>query len=219
MRYLFLGILYTVVYLGAGALLDAHPLVRTVVANTLLLLLAGSVCVVVLRRRREWEGTHRLFWDAFAAGMAMWCVGEIGFTISSITDHRTWVQWHTMFSLCGGIGPLVALLALPHRGPRKTAAWAVGVDLVSYAMLIGFVYAYFIMVPSVVPASGPSPEATLLTLVQVQRCSCSSRGSLWMARDARGAPSSRSDGAGAVSAPAPAARSAPALHPRRSDPA
>ena len=30
-----------------------------------------------------------------------------------------WVQWHTMFSLCGGIGPLVALLALPHRGAAQ----------------------------------------------------------------------------------------------------
>jgi len=169
LRYLILGILYIGLYLGAGALLEAHPLARTAVANTLLLVLAGSVCVVVGRRRREWEGTHRLFWDAFAAGMAMWCVGEIGFTISSITGHRTWIQWHTMFSLCGGIGPLVALLALPHRGPRKTAAWAVGVDLVSYAMLIGFVYAYFIMVPSVVPAVGQAPQAALLTLVQVQR--------------------------------------------------
>jgi PAS domain S-box-containing protein len=184
LRYLFFGILYTVMYLGAGALLDAHPLVRTGVANTLLLLLAGSVCVVVLRRRREWEGTHRLFWDAFAAGMAMWCVGEIGFTISSITDHRTWIQWHTMFSLCGGIGPLVALLALPHRGPRKTAAWAVGVDLVSYAMLIGFVFAYFVMVPSVLPAPGPSPQGTLLTLVQIQRMVLlvGLGASLWIAR-------------------------------------
>jgi PAS domain S-box-containing protein len=167
--YLILGILYTVVYLGAGALLGAHPTARTVVGNTMLLVLAGSVCVVVLRRRREWEGTHRVFWDAFAAGMAMWCIGEIGFTISTLTDHRTWVQWHTMFSLCGGIGPLVSLLALPHLGARKPAAWAVGVDLVSYAMLMGFVYAYFIMVPSVVTAAGSSPQATLLTLVQLQR--------------------------------------------------
>ena len=185
MRYLILGILYTVVYLSAGALLEAHPLARTVVANTLLLLLAGSVCVAVLRRRREWEGTHRLFWDAFAAGLAMWCVGEIGFTISSITDHRTWIQWHTMFSLSGGIGPLVALLAQPYKGPRKTTAWAVGVDLVSYAMLIGFVFAYFIMVPSVVPAPGPSPQATLLTLVQIQRMLLlvGLGASLWLARE------------------------------------
>jgi PAS domain S-box-containing protein len=169
LRYLILGILYTAVYLGAGALLGGYPLARTVVANTLLLLLAGSVCAVVLRRRREWEGTQRLFWDAIAAGLAMWGIGEIGFTISTLTGHRSWVQWHTMFSLCGGIGPLVSLLARPYLGARKTSAWAVGVDLVSYAMLIGFVFAYFIMVPSVVTASGRSPQTTLLTLVQIQR--------------------------------------------------
>jgi PAS domain S-box-containing protein len=169
LRYLILGILYTAMYLGAGALLGGHPLVRTVVANTLLLLLGASIVVVVLRRRRSWEGTQRLFWDAFAAGMAMWCVGQVGFTITALTDHRTWVQWHTMFSLCGGIGPVVAMLALPHVGARKSAAWAVGVDLISYAMLIGFVYAYFIMVPSVVTADGTSPQSTLLTLVQLQR--------------------------------------------------
>jgi PAS domain S-box-containing protein len=184
-QYLILGIAYTAVYLGAGALLGGYPTARTVVANTLLFVLAGSTCVVVLRRRREWEGTHRLFWDAFAAGMAMWCVGEIGFTVSTITDHRNWVQWHTMFSLCGGIGPLVALLAMPHRGARKPAAWAVGVDLISYAMLVGFIYAYFVMVPSVVPAVGTAPQTTLLTLVQGQRflLIAGLLLSLWTARD------------------------------------
>jgi PAS domain S-box-containing protein len=184
LRYLILGILYTVVYLGAGAFLGGHPLVRTAVANTLLLALAGSVCVVVLRRRREWEGTHRLFWDTFAAGMAMWFIGEIGFTISSVTGQRTWVQWHTMFSLCGGIGPLVSLLSLPHLGARKASAWAVGVDLISYAMLMGFVYAYFIMVPSVMPAGGTSPQTTLLILVQVQRLllTVGLAVSIWLAR-------------------------------------
>ena len=169
MRYLILGILYTAVYLGAGALLGGYPLARLLVANSMLLLLGASVSGAVLRRRREWEGTQRLFWDAFAAGMAMWCVGQIGFTVTALTDHRSWVQWHTMFSLCGGIGPLVAMLALPHLGARKSAAWAVGVDLISYAMLMGFVYAYFIMVPSVVAPDGTSPQATLLALVQVQR--------------------------------------------------
>jgi PAS domain S-box-containing protein len=169
LRYLVFAILYVGVYLGAAALLGGHPLARTVVANTLQFLLAASICAAVLRRRRDWEGTQRLFWDAFAAGIAMWCIGQVGFTISSLTGERTWVQWHTMFSLCGGIGPVVALLARPHRGARKNAVWAVGVDLVSYAMLIGFVFAYFIMVPSVVPATGTEPQLTLLTLVQIQR--------------------------------------------------
>ena len=41
-----------------------------------------------LRRRRDWEGTQRLFWDAFAAGIAMWCIGQVGFTISSLTGEQ-----------------------------------------------------------------------------------------------------------------------------------
>ena len=170
MRFLLFGILYTVVYLAAGLLLGAHPHARIIVADALLIALLLAVCAVIFRRRREWEGAHLLFWDAAAVGYLLWCVGEVGFTITSVTQHRSWVQWHTMFSLCGGIGPVVALLARPHRGARKEAAWAIGIDQASYATLMGFVYAYFIMVPSVVPTDGrPSPQSTLLGLVQVQR--------------------------------------------------
>ena len=184
MRYLIFGILYVAVYLGAGALLAGYPLARTVTSSTMLLALCGSICVVVLRRRRDWQGTQRLYWDAFAAGMAMWCIGQIGFTVMTLTGHRSWVQWHTMFSLCGGIGPVVALMARPYLGARKSSTWTVGIDLISYAMLVGFVFAYFIMVPSVVPASGPAPQTTLLTLVQLQRfvLAAGLAWSVWLAR-------------------------------------
>jgi PAS domain S-box-containing protein len=187
-RYLLAGILYAAVYLGVAALLGGHPLARMLVANALLMTLAGAVCLVVVRRRRQWEGTQRLFWDAFAGGLALWSIGEIGYTAGALTGQRSWVEWHTMFSLCGGIGPVVSMLARPYLGPRKSAAWAVGVDLISYALLTGFVFAYFIMVPSVVPAAGPEPQATLLTLVQMQRfvlvgglavCVIASRGTPW----------------------------------------
>jgi len=184
LRYLFAGILYVALYLGAGALLDGYPLLRMTVVNTLLLLLAAAVPVVVLRRRREWEGTQRLFWDTFAAGLALWCVGQIGFTWATWTGHRSWVQWHTMFSLCGGIGPTVALVARPYLGPRKPWVWVAAANVISYAMLAGFVFAYFVMVPSVVPTSGPSPQATLLTLVQLQRfvLAAGLGWSVWLAR-------------------------------------
>src|SRR6185436_18766380 len=67
-------------------------------------------------------------------------------------------------------GPVVALLARPYRGTRKTSSLGIGIDLASYATLMGFVYAYFIMVPSVVPATPrPSPQSVLLSLVQLQR--------------------------------------------------
>ena len=80
----------------------------------------------------------------------------------------SWVQWHTMFSLCGGLGPLVAFLARPHRGARETHAAAAAVELVTYGMFGAFVYAYFLLVPSVVPHRGPA-EGILLWLVQLQR--------------------------------------------------
>ena len=186
MRYLIYAILYVAAYLGAGALLAQYPLARILVANTMLTALAGTVCVVVLRRRHEWEGTQRMFWDAFAAGMAMWCIGEVGFTFTALTGERSWVQWHTMFSLCGGIGPVIALLARPHLGPRKSAVWTTGIDLISCAMLLGFVFAYFIMVPSVVPAAtGPAPQTTLLRLVHLQRfvLAAGLTWSVWLARN------------------------------------
>ena len=169
MRYLLFGILYVAIYLGAGVALGAHPTARMLVANALLLGLAGSVCGIVLWRRKDWEGTQRLFWDAIGVGMAMWFIGQIGFTINALTSERSWVQWHTMFSLCGGIGPVVALFARPYLGARKSSSFAAGVDLVSYGLLLGFLFAYFVMVPSVVPVSGPTPQATLLVLVQLQR--------------------------------------------------
>jgi PAS domain S-box-containing protein len=170
LRYLISAIVYVVAYLAAGALLAEHTLARTLVSGTLLTLLPASICAVVIRRRHDWEGTQRMFWVVFAAGLAMWCIGEVGFTVTTLTGQRSWVQWHTMFSLCGAIGPVVSLLARPYLGPRKPLAAATGIDLISYAMLLGFVFAYFIMVPSVVPASGgPAPQATLLTLVHVQR--------------------------------------------------
>jgi two-component system NtrC family sensor kinase len=187
LRYLVYGILYVVAYLGAGALLAEHALARTLVANTLLTSLAGGVCLVVLRRRNEWEGTQRMFWVTFACGLAMWCIGEVGFTVTAVTGERSWVQWHTMFSLCGGIGPVVSLLARPHLGPRKSAAWTTGIDLISYAMLLGFVFAYFVMVPSVVPVSGAAPQTTLLRLVHFQRFLLAA-GFIWSVRAARRSP-------------------------------
>ena len=46
MRYLLFGILYVAIYLGAGVALDAHPTARMLVANTLLLALAGGIWAV-----------------------------------------------------------------------------------------------------------------------------------------------------------------------------
>jgi hypothetical protein len=168
--YLLFGTVYVVVYLVTAALLTPWPEVRVVVADGLLFALALAVCGVILWRRRSWEGTQRLFWDAFGVSMLLWLVGGVGFMFNELRQGQaSWVQWHTMFSLAGGIGPMIAVLARPHRGVRKEATAAVAVDLAGWALLAGFIYAYFIMVPSVVPTTRQALEGVLLRLVQGHR--------------------------------------------------
>lgn len=170
MRHVLFGLAYIVVYLATGALLASAPDARSVASNLLLAALTTAVCGAIVWRRREWQGSHRLFWDAFAVALALWTVGEVGFTIDQLLfGHPSWVRWHTMFSLCGGIGPMIAILARPHLGVRKASTPATGIDLISCAMLAGFIYAYFVLVPSVVPEQGANLEGTLLALVQAQR--------------------------------------------------
>ena len=125
---------------------------------------------MILRRRREWEGAQRLFWDAFAFSLLLWIVGELGFMYGELAEGRaSWVRWHTMFSLCGGIGPMIAVFARPDRGVRKDAAAAISVDLASYGLLATFIYAYFLMVPSLAVTSAQDLEAVLLRLVEAHR--------------------------------------------------
>jgi PAS domain S-box-containing protein len=156
-------------YAAGGLLVRGHPFTQSVYGNVGLLLPALAVCAILIRRRREWAGLQRLYWETFLLGMGLWVVGHVGWAFSDLVLRRpSWLQWHTMFSLCGGLATLVALIARPHRGIRKDAAPAAAVDVASYAMLGGFIFAYFVLVPSVVPA-GQDSETTLLALVQALR--------------------------------------------------
>ena len=102
--------------------------------------------------------------------MTLWILGHIGWIASQIGKAEvSWVQWHTMFSLCGGLGTLVAFLSRPHRGARENITGAAAVELATYGMFGAFVFAYFVLVPSVVLPSANNSEGVLLWLVQVQR--------------------------------------------------
>ena len=132
--------------------------------------LALAVAAVAFWRRRSWDGVQRLFWDLFALSQILWGIGEFGFMYGELVEGRpSWVRWHTMFSLCGGIGPLVAIIARPDRGVRKRATAAIAIDLASYGLLASFIYAYFVLVPSLLPATGEQVESVLLALVQTHR--------------------------------------------------
>jgi PAS domain S-box-containing protein len=167
--YLSIGLGYAVVYATVGWALADHPLALSLFGNAGLLIPPIAVCIVILRRRRHWSGCHRLFWDTVAISAGLWVIGHLGWAFEDIVLRRqSWLQWHTVFSLCGGIGPLIALFARPHRGVRADAVGSVGLVLASYGLLAAFVYSYFVLVPSLVPGS-TDPEVTLLQLVQVNR--------------------------------------------------
>jgi two-component system NtrC family sensor kinase len=169
MLYLGIGLGYVVVYAAAGWALGGHPFARSVFGNIGLLLPPLAVCAIILRRRRRWAGCHRLFWDTFAISLGLWIVGHLGWAFEQVVlGRQSWLQWHTVFSLCGGIGPLIALFARPHRGVRANAVGSVDLVLASYGLLAVFIYSYFVLVPAVVPAA-TDPQVTLLRLVQVNR--------------------------------------------------
>jgi len=185
LRTVLAGMSYLAIYVLLGRAFVGNPLAQTIYANTGLLLLPVATCIVILRRRREWLGVQRLFWDAFLVGLTLWVLGHIGWMLGQVGATRpSWVQWHTMFSLCGGLGPLVAFLARPHRGARETVAEATAVELATYALFGGFIYAYFVLVPSVVLPTSGRTEGVLLWLVQAQRLALvfAVGGAVWVGR-------------------------------------
>ncbi len=169
MRHLLIGLSYIVTYALLGQALRDHPLAHAIFGNLFLLVPPLATCAAILWRRRHWVGCHRLFWDTFAIGLGLWVIGHGGWLYETyVHQHQSWVQWHTLFSLCGGIGPLIALFARPHRGARPYALAKVSFLLASYGLLAVFIYAYFVLIPPLVPGAG-NAEVTLLELVQLNR--------------------------------------------------
>ena len=169
MRLPVLGLAFLLLYAsGAWALRD-YPFARSLFGNIGLLIPAIAVCVIVARRRREWQGCQRLFWDAFGAGVGLWIIGHLGWAFEEmVLGQAGWLRWHTLFSLCGAVFPLIALLARPHLGSRNESVTSVGLLLASYGLLAIFLYTYFVLVPSLVLPEAEA-QVALLALVQINR--------------------------------------------------
>jgi two-component system NtrC family sensor kinase len=128
------------------------------------------VVITIWRRRRSWAGCQRLFWDLFAIGLAFWFVGHVGWAYDELVRRDlSWLRWHTIFSLCGGIAPLIALFARPHRGIRGYAVGTTAVELAATGLLAVFIYSYFVLVPSMVPVHAEEAQTRLLVLIQANR--------------------------------------------------
>jgi PAS domain S-box-containing protein len=168
--HLLLGASFVLIYTIAGWALRAHPLAQSIVGNAGLVLAGAIVPVIVLFRRRRWAGCQRLFWDVIAISMLLWIVGHLGWAYDEIVlREQVWLKWHTIFSLCAGIGPLIALLAMPHHGPRPGLVAPIAMNIAAYCLLGVFVYSYFVLLPSLVPQALPNAQARLLYFVQANR--------------------------------------------------
>ena len=143
-----LGLGFLLCYAVAAATLDPTGTARSLFGNAAIVCAASLVPATILRRRHQWSGCQRLFWDTFAAGTCVWLLGHLGWAYAELNGQSNhWVEWHTIFSLTGGAAPVLALVARPHRGVRQYATAAVGVDIASYGLLTGFAYAYFVLIP------------------------------------------------------------------------
>ncbi len=170
LRYFGAAVVYLILYSAAGAALTRFPTLLSIYGAAGLLLPAASVAAVIYARRREWSGCQRLFWDTIAIGMILWCIGHIGWAFGEIVLRRpSWLQWHTLFSLCGGTAPLIALLARPYLGPRRYATGRTALDIAGWGLFAAFFFSYFVMIPSVVPDRGETAQVTLLVIAQALR--------------------------------------------------
>jgi PAS domain S-box-containing protein len=165
-----IGVAYLIVYAVVGRMLSVHPTALAIYGAIGLLIPAGLVIAIIVKRRREWAGCQRLFWDTVAIGMLLWCIGHLGWVYGALVLGRpSWLQWHTLFSLCGGAGPLVALLARPHRGVRSHLTARTALDIASWGVLVAFFYTYFVLIPSVFPEARSAAQVTLLVSAQALR--------------------------------------------------
>jgi PAS domain S-box-containing protein len=168
--YLAAGLVFIAGYASISWFLRERTFALSLFGNAILVWSASIVVAVTIRRRREWVGCQRLFWDVIGISMMLWMVGHLGWTYDLMVLHQqSWLQWHTLFSLSAGAGPLIALLARPHLGPRISVAPPKAMTIAAYWLFAVFIYSYFVLVPSVIPAARPQAQQLMLYLVESNR--------------------------------------------------
>ena len=149
MGWLFLGVLYSSAYAAIGWLLRHQPEVLSWFRAAALLAPPLAGAIMIFRRRHTWRGCQWLFWSTIALGLTMSAMGLTGWAAEEILlGHGTWLAWPAVFALFGGVAPLFALLAQPHRGSREPLAATTAIDIAGLAVVTGFLYSFFITAPS-----------------------------------------------------------------------
>src|ERR671913_16606 len=170
MGWLALGVAYSIIYAVLGAYLrpfpDALPWFR--IFALLLPPLAGVA--MIARRRHAWSGCQWLFWATLALGLVMSGISVVGWSVDEMLlgVGTSWLGWHAVFALFGGVAPLLALLAQPHRGPREKLTATIAVDIAGIAVLTGFLYSHFAVSADPV-STARTASGSLLLLSELQQ--------------------------------------------------
>ncbi|HXH06240.1 MAG TPA: ATP-binding protein [Vicinamibacterales bacterium] len=160
---------YVLLFAIGSALLREAPAVRLWFGTIAQLVPIVAAVVTIARRRGEWVGTQRLFWLVIAAGYGLWTAGHAGWMAGRLANGESWLGWHTVFTLCGGSAPLVALAARPHRGPRPAATAATAIDIAGLGLFVAFAATFFVLVPALDPTRGAASLEALLVMAQILR--------------------------------------------------
>ena len=170
MGWLGLGVAYSIIYAVAGAYLRPFPDVLPWFRIVALLLPPVAGVIVIARRRHTWSGCQWLFWATLALGLVMSGISVVGWSVDEMLlgVGASWLGWYAVFALFGGVAPLLALLAQPHRGAREKVTATIAVDIAGIAVLTGFLYSHFAV------ASDPGSvvrgtSASLLLLSELQQ--------------------------------------------------
>src|SRR5262252_4822275 len=167
MLWLLLGVLYSFGYVTAGWLLRDQPIVLGWFRAAALLVPPMTGTIVIVRRRQSWSGCQWLFWATIALGLAMSAIGLTGWAADELMFAReTWLAWPAVFALFGGVAPLFALLAQPHRGAREPLAATTAIDIAGLAVVTGFLYSFFVTGPETGSASALSSQLKLVSELQ-----------------------------------------------------
>jgi PAS domain S-box-containing protein len=169
MTWLAAGVLYTLVYLvSAAALAEQAVLWFRFIALLIPPLVATGT---IAWRRHCWSGCQWLFWATVALGLVTSAVAHVGWTVDEylIGRQTTWLGWHAVFVLFGGIAPLLALLAQPHRGPREAVAPTTAVDIAGLAVVAGFLYSFLVTAEDPLARGAQGLSVSLVALAELQQ--------------------------------------------------
>ena len=145
MGWLALGVVYSVVYAVVGGLLRPFPDVLPWFRIVALVVPPLAGVGMIVRGRHGWAGCQWLFWATLALGLVMSSISVVGWSVDELLlgVSTSWLGWHAVFALFGGVAPLLALLAQPHRGVREKVTATIAVDIAGIAVLTGFLYSHF----------------------------------------------------------------------------